>query len=752
MASSVPGPQRVPRHRQTLQSEDIPWPAYLRVLFVWLVSVVLVTMALVARLPFSGQVTLSVGDVAARDIAAPRQATYVSELLTQQRRAIAANAVPEVFDPPQARVGRQQLALAGQLLDYIASVRSDSYADTATKTTYLRAAAGLDLSPEVISHVLALPAPGWERVANEVQVVLERAMREEIRESSLADERRKVPARVRLDFADEDAAVVSDIVQDLLAPNSFYNAERTEARRQAAREAVEPITATFERNETILRAGDIVTDLDIEALKALGLQQSVLSWKDIRSAAGFVLLLGLVFLYYLWRREPGMWFASAETVLLAAVVVVFMFGAKAVLPARTLLPYLFPYAALTILLSIVLHLRIALVVTALFALVVGWLTGGSVEFMTYAVCGALVGALKLRHGDRLSNYAWAAGYIIACNLAVVVVFRIAGGSLDVRGLVELGVSAVVNSLIVITVTLLGLYTIGAIFGVTTPLQLMEISRPTHPLLRQLLLKAPGTYHHTLIVSNMAERAAEAIGADALLTRVGAYYHDVGKTIRPYFFVENRTENMDPHARLDPYTSAQIIVTHVKDGMDLARKYKLPDRVIEFIPEHQGTLLVSYFYHQAVQQAGSPDAVDKAQFRYPGPKPRSRETAITMLADGAEATVRSRRPGSAEELEQIVADSIQSRLLSGQLEDSPLTIADLSAIRQAFVDVLRGLHHPRISYPADSPPSQEAEPAIELKPEPPPDGQPENAGDDTPKERVDAAAPPAAANATSRPAF
>ncbi len=218
-----------------------------------------------------------------------------------------------------------------------------------------------------------------------------------------------------------------------------------------------------------------------------------------------------------------------------------------------------------------------------------------------------------------------------------------------------------------------LYLLGALFGITTTLQLLEISRPTHPLLRQLLLKAPGTYHHTLIVSNMAERAAEAIGADALLTRVGAYYHDVGKTIRPYFFVENRTEGADPHARLDPYTSAQIIVTHVKDGIDLARKYRLPKRIIDFIPEHQGTLLVSYFYHQAVQQAGGADKVDKTQFQYPGPRPRSRETALTMLADGAEATVRSRRPASIEELDHIVGESIQSRVLSGQLDECPLTL-------------------------------------------------------------------------------
>ncbi len=525
-------------------------------------------------------------------------------------------------------------------------------------------------------------------------------MREEIRENTLADERRKVAARVRLDLADEDAAIVSEIVQDLLVPNSFFNPERTEQRRRDAREAVEPASQTFERNEIILRAGDIVSPLDVEALQALGLQQRTWSWPEFGAAAGFILLLGLIFLYYLWRMEPHMWLRGSEVLLLVAVIAVFMLGAKLTIPLRTVAPYVFPYAALSIILAIALNPRLAIVTTALFTLMIGYLTGGSLEVMTYAFAGSMAGMLKVRRGERLASFAWGVLYIAVVNLFAVLAFRIPAGQWDWRGLLELSGAAVGNALIAMTVTVVGLYLLGAIFGITTSLQLLEISRPTHPLLRQLLLKAPGTYHHTLIVSNMAERAAEAIGADALLTRVGAYYHDVGKTIRPYFFVENRTEGADPHARLDPYTSAQIIVTHVKDGIDLARKYRLPRRIIDFIPEHQGTLLVSYFYHQAVQQAGSADKVDKTQFQYPGPKPQTRETALTMLADGAEATVRSRRPASIEELDRIVGESIQNRVLSGQMDECPLTLADLAAIRRAFVDVLRGLHHPRVAYPGE----------------------------------------------------
>jgi putative nucleotidyltransferase with HDIG domain len=701
-----------------MTSNDIPWPERVRVLGIWLVVVLLATMILVARLPLAGQVQLAEGDVAPADIIATRQVTYVSDILTKQRRDLAANAVPEVYDPPQARIGRQQLNLLNLVLDFIGSVRADSYADLPAKTAQIKAIPSLNLAPEVITRTLTLPNPAWDRVAAETQVVLERAMREEIRENGLADERRKIPARVRLDFSDEDVAIVSAIVEDLLAPNSFYNAERTEQQRQQARDRVEPATTSIERNEIILRAGDIVSALDLEALERSGLRQPTWSWMAVAGTLAFVWVLGLVLLYYLWHAEPQFWLRRAEPPMLALVVLVFLAFAKLAIPSQTLLPYLFPYAALAMVLSLLINQRVALIVAGLFVLVIGWLTEGNLALMVYAFAPTLVGTLKLRRGERLASFATTAGYMVAVNLAVVFAFILSDGQVDLRGIAERAVAAMINGVVTVTVTLVGVYLVGLVFGVVTPLQLIELSRPTHPVLRQLLLKAPGTYHHTLIVSNMAERAAEAIGADSLLTRVGAYYHDVGKTIRPYFFIENRTEGADPHARLDPHTSAQVIISHVTDGIGLAQKHRLPQRLADFIPEHHGTLLVSYFYHQAVRQAGSQDAVDKAAFRYPGPKPQSRETALCMLADGAEATVRSKRPTSLEEIEQIVSESIQSRIVSGQLDECPLTMDDLREIRRAFVDVLRGLHHPRISYPAEA---TQAEPSPE-----------QSVGDETPR--------------------
>jgi cyclic-di-AMP phosphodiesterase PgpH len=697
-----------------LDSQQIPLWARARILGGWFLTVLLGTLILVAPLPLTGQLTVKQGDVAPADVSAPRQVTYVSEILTQQRRDLAAKSVPDVYDPPQARVSRQQLTLATQWLDFVASVRSDTLADPATRLKYLRTVTNPDLPPELLTKILSIPNAKWDLIAGDVQAVLDRAMREEIRESNLPDEKRRVPAWVRLDLSDDDAMIVSQIVQPLMVPNSFYNPTKTDERRKQASDRVEQVTATIERNEKVLRAGDIVTALDIEALDAIGLKQTPWSWQDLRAAAAMMLVLGVVFVYYLWRQEPAFWLSTLQPILLAAVVLTFLVAARALVPAHALLPYIFPYAALTMLLTVGTNLRISLVATAVFAFVIGWMTNGSLELMIYAYAASLIGTLKLRRGERLASFAWAGAFVALVNIAVVVAFRLGAGKVEPRALLELSTAGLVNGLVTATISLLGIYALGAFFGLITPLQLMELSRPTHPLLRQLLLKAPGTYHHTLIVSNMAERAASAIGADAQLARVGAYYHDVGKSIRPYFFAENRTEATDPHGRLDPYTSAQIIISHVKDGIELARKYHLPRRVIDFIPEHQGTQLVTYFYHEAVKQAGSADRVDRSQFVYPGPRPRSRETAITMLADGAEAVVRSKSPASAEELRKTIGTSIQSRISAGQLDECPLTLAELQLIQAAFMDVLRGLHHPRVSYPSEpkGEPGAEAGPAEE----------------------------------------
>ena len=218
------------------------------------------------------------------------------------------------------------------------------------------------------------------------------------------------------------------------------------------------------------------------------------------------------------------------------------------------------------------------------------------------------------------------------------------------------------------------------------------------LLRQLLLKTPGTYQHSLLVSNMAEQAAERIGANSVLARVGAYYHDIGKMLRPYFFVDNQAGGDNVHDRLDPQTSAQIVISHVRDGLELAQKYHLPPAIQDFIAQHHGTTTTKYFLNQATETNENPDMVDKQRFTYPGPHPHRQEVGIVMLADSCEAAVRAERPDSAEKIDELIHSIIIDRLVSGELNDSALTMRDLDMIRASFLNSLQGVFHPRVKYP------------------------------------------------------
>src|SRR6266851_1266767 len=242
--------------------------------------------------------------------------------------------------------------------------------------------------------------------------------------------------------------------------------------------------------------------------------------------------------------------------------------------------------------------------------------------------------------------------------------------------------------------------LGRLFGILTTMQLLELANPTQPLLRRLLMEAPGTYHHSIMVGNLAERAAEVIGADSLLVRVGAYYHDVGKLERPWAFIENQADSLaNVHDTLDPVASAQVIAAHVTDGVKLAEKYRLPPKVREMIPQHHGTRTISFFYQQASER--TTENVDAALFTYPGPRPQTREAAILMLADSTEAAARAARDHSREAIEHLVERIIRQRLEEGQFDDCNLTLRDLTRIKQSFVTLLTGIYHPRIPYPPAS---------------------------------------------------
>jgi putative nucleotidyltransferase with HDIG domain len=681
----------------------------LRTILYGLIFFAIATAALVVQVPAFGQVALSEGEVSQTDIRAPRRFTFISEVLTQQQRALAEQQVQDVYDPPQARIARQQIDRARTVLAFVDMVRSDPYATRERKAQWLSNMTDVALTPAAIDYILGFDDRAWKAVQTEILDVLERTMREEIRPTQLDAVQRSVPARVSPLLTEEQNLTVTLFVRGLLKPNTFYNAEKTAEARRAARESIQPVMRTFEEGEIIVRAGDVVSQFDVEALEAMGLRQTTLTWNDVVGAGGFILLCCIWFGLYLFRYADAFWANEHYVTLLFALLIAFTIAAKLMIPGHTVLPYLYPIAALSMLVTVLMNFRLSVVATLLMALIVGYLGGRSFELTFYAFMGGLIGPMILGRAERLSAYAWAGLFVSVVNAAVILAFRLASQTLDALGLATLLGAALINGLLSAGITVASFYFLGSVFGITTSLRLMELSRPNHPLLRQLLLSAPGTYHHSILVSNLAEEAASRIGADALLARVGSYYHDVGKIPEPYFFIENQMDGINVHDRLDPKTSADIVRRHVAAGIELANKHKLPARIVSFIPEHHGTTVAVYFYTMALRSVEDQTQVNMDDYRYPGPKPQSRETAIVMLADGCESAVRSARTTSEEEIDEIVRRIIRSRLMDGQLDECDLTMRDLEEIRQAFVKMLQGVFHPRIPYP-DLASARPAEPA------------------------------------------
>ncbi|HTP06751.1 MAG TPA: HDIG domain-containing protein, partial [Anaerolineae bacterium] len=402
---------------------------------------------------------------------------------------------------------------------------------------------------------------------------------------------------------------------------------------------------------------------------------------------------------YVWRFEPQLLARPRALFLLFLLLLGFLIVAKLMAANRTVMPYAYPAAAFAMLVAVLVGPGIATTATIVLAGLVGIIANNNFEIAVYTLVGGLVAIWTLGGAEHLSKYFLAGSYVALADSMVILTFRAPVGTLDAVGLLTLIGAAVLNGGLSASLTLVGLYVIGNLFDVTTTVQLLELARPTHPLLNELLHKSPGTYHHTLMVANLAEQAAERIGANSLLTRVGAYYHDIGKMIRPYMFVENQVEGANVHDQFNPRTSAEIITSHVNEGIELAKKHRLPSRVRAFIPEHHGTMRVSFLYQKAVEQSPNGAAgVDESAFRYPGPKPQSKETALLMLADGCEAAVRANRPGAPDQLNELIRKVIGDRVAWGQLDECPLTIADLDQVRESFVTTLQGMYHPRLRYP------------------------------------------------------
>jgi putative nucleotidyltransferase with HDIG domain len=639
------------------------------------------------------------GQIAGRDYRSPAELTYTSQVITTQRQDAAERAVAPIYTAPDTRVARRQLEQLRTVLAYISSVRADSFATPDQKLDDLAAIEDLHLRRETAEAILGLTESRWQAVQQEAIVVLERVMGSTIRTEGVQDARNRLPVLVSLSLSESQAEIVAELAAAFVAANSQYSDSQTLAARQEARQKVEPVSVTYEPGQTVALRGEVLTAADIEALQQLGLTRIEQRWQDYASAALLTVLVVAFMYFYIRRRRIVLMREARSLTLITLLFLVFLLAARLMIPNSTVVSFAFPLAAYSLTVALF-GPELALVSSLPLAILSAYGLSNSLELTLYYLVGSLFGVLGLGQARRLTSFFWAGAAVAVAGTFIILVYHLPLSDIETSQLATLAGAALFNGLASASLAVLLQFTLAQFLGMTTPMQLIDLTRPDHPLLRILLREAPGTYQHSLQVSNLAEQAAERIGADAVLTRVGALYHDVGKTINPGFFIENQVPGLtNPHEGLKPEESARIIIRHIPDGIELGRRYRLPQRVLDFISEHHGTMIARFQYSLALEAAGGDKSqVDEELYRYPGPKPRSRETAILMLADGSEARVRAERPDDEEGVLKVVKEVIANRMSLGQLDDTRLTLHDLNEIAESFTVTLRGVYHPRLVYP------------------------------------------------------
>ncbi len=665
-----------------------------KLLLVLALFIVIYGLLVIVSMPARFDIT--VGRPSPRTIYAPRDA--VDEYATEQLREQAAATVPDAYDYDPS-VLDEALDRIGTFFDRVLEVSDNEELESEEKIELLKALIPDELPSPVVAALLTDSVTIRElqgRLNNSVSEVFEQGIREG--EEDLAG--RRITQEIALYPFSADLKRVAEIyVKSLIAQNMTFNAQVTEDTRELARSQVEPVVIL--RNTLIISEGEPVTEQQLSQLTELGLIRG--QQADYAGYIGLFLMLLVIFVLtaiYLHTFVNEVYNSPKLLLLMGLIFVVTMVLAVA---ATYFSGYLIPVATGVILLTIIFGYKLALINNMALALMVGLITGGDYTYTLLALLGGLASIYAVTRLSQRSDLVRAGFYVAATNAVIIlaVFFFLGNVNLEYNSLVSLGYSllAGVGNGIFSSVVAIGLLPfLESLFGVTTSITLLELSNPNHPLLKELLMKAPGTYYHSMMVSNLAESAAESVQANALLARVGAYYHDIGKLKRPYFFSENQLTGENPHSKLSANLSALIIGSHPKDGYELGRKYRLPEAILDIALQHHGTGMISFFYQKALENTSCREEVSADKFRYEGPKPQSKEAAIIMLADAVEAGVRSLSKPSSSRVEVMIRRMIREKLEDGQLDQSDLTLKELDSIADAFVYIMSGIYHSRIEYP------------------------------------------------------
>jgi len=670
-------------------------------LFILLLTGAAVFGALI--LPISSRPTaykITTGSVASYDILAPRNLTYPSDILTKARDEQIRSSVQPIYLPIDTTIARHQIDRLRKSLNFISIIRNDPYAVSNIKIDDLSKLNDINLDKETAMSVINLDENNWVSVQQEAITVLEQSLRNTIRDYQIEEYRRKIPSLISYSFDQETSLIIEELTAPYITANSLFSEEQTQESIESALKDLHPVEKTFYTGEIIVRRGAIIDDVTFEALDKYNLINAKEENNVFASATIFSLVITSLAGFYFYKRDNLVNKKIRDLLVIAILFVVFIFAAKFLIPNRTVLPFIFPIAGLTLAIGSLFGFELAFVITIMVAATIAYDMPNSGELVLFYVIPGIFGTLILGQGRRISVFFLAGLTVGVIGSGVIVASRVLENQTDLIGVLTLILASLLNGMASASLGLLIQFIISQFLGITTAIQLLEISRPDHPLLQFILKNAPGTYQHSLQVSNLAEQAAKDIGADQLLTRVGAIYHDAGKALHPTFFIENQVNGIkNPHDSLDPYTSASTVIKHVTDGVELAKKYRLPSVIHNFMLEHHGTLMTRYFYVKAVEaKDNDPEKVNQEDFQYPGPPPQSKETALLMLADVCEARARAEKPQTKEDLYNMVQKVIQFCQKEDQLKNTDLTLQDLTTIADSFTDTLINTYHPRIIYP------------------------------------------------------
>jgi len=582
-------------------------------------------------------------------------------------------------------VQKKEISFEEQV-DYMTNLLSSQYTESIISTA-------LNLSVDDLNFLRA----STQDIAREI-------MKEEIKPTEL-----DFAKSVAVGLIEEDVGIkpelipiVSSILENNIQPTALFDPAATETEREKARLNTTPHMVTILEGQTIVFEGEIVGDTDILILTRLGLLQTGFNWKRLLYVFFISSVALLLFGFYIQKFNPGIFDNSKKLVINAILVVIFTLLIKAFTILSSihlnLWNYLFPVMAASLICTILFDARIAIMLTICLGIFVGIATDFNFSLVVaYTLGGIFSTYMVSKVSQRLA--VMRAGFISSLVLSFLfLTINLIGGELGSIALYT--VLGVVNGIICAIIAIGFLPFIESTFNVTTAMGLLELSNTDQPLLKELLISAPGTYNHSILVGHLAESAAKSIGADSLLVKVAALYHDLGKMKRPEYFYENQMNIENVHDRLNPSMSRHIISNHIKDGLEMAVKNKIPRKVLDIISQHHGNSIITYFYEKQKDREINGNGISnglKEHFRYPAKKPQSREAAILMLADSCEAAVRSISRVTPKKIKQMVSDIFEDKIKDGQLNETSITLKEINTVRDTLVDGLISIYHSRLSY-------------------------------------------------------